>query len=396
MTNLEKIDKTLHEIQDELSSMALDMHANPELGTKEYRACALQTALLQKYGFSVEEKFCGIDTAYKACYKGAKPGPNIAMLAEYDALPDVGHACGHNLIAMVACGAGIAMREFADELGGNIYVIGCPGEESHACKVTMADAGAFDEMDVAMMSHPATCDAESLNTLAAINGTFDFYGKAAHASGSPEEGVNALDAVISCFQMIGLLRQQTKEDARIHGVITKGGTACNVIPDHTQALLCTRSAKIDYAMELFDKVCDCARGAALATGCRVEISRPIPTLCDTNSNKALTALNTKNVESLGLSLMRAGEKPIPGSSDMGAVTYRAPGIQTMFDITRGEPAAAHSIEFAEYARSEYALERALLCIKGHALTAIDLMTDPAHLEAIHEEFAKISKRPAKL
>lgn len=395
MTNLEKIDHILNEIQDELKSMALEMHANPELGLQEYRACALQKNLLEKYGFTVETNISGFETAYKACYKGAKPGPNIAMLAEYDALPGVGHGCGHNLIAMVACGAGIAMRQFADEIGGNIYVFGCPAEESAACKVTMSNHGVFDEMDVAMMSHPAYADSESLNTLAAFNGTFDFYGKAAHAAGSPEEGINALDAVVSCFHNLGLLRQQTREDARIHGIITQGGVACNVIPDHTQALICARAAKADYAEQLFERVCDCARGAALATGCRLEITTPIPPQFDTNSSKTLTALNTRHAESLGISMIRATDKPMPGSSDMGAVTYRAPGIQTMFDITHHTPLALHSTEFAQAAGSEYALERALVCIKGHVLTAIDLMEDPAHLKAIHEEFAKISKRPQK-
>ena len=394
MSYIEKVNETVRNISAEMKSMALAIHADPEIGLKEYHACALQKEILEKHGFSVETGFCGFETAYRACYKGAKPGPKIAMLAEYDALPGVGHGCGHNLIAMVAVGAGIAMRGFADELGGEIYVIGCPAEENAGCKVDMAKMGAFNDMDVAMMSHPAGVDAESMNTLAALNATFDFYGKPAHAAACPQEGINALDAVINCFNMINALRQQTREDARIHGIITKGGEASNVIPAHTQALLCARAAKMDYAEELFEKVRNCARGAALGTGCRLEIT-PGPELPDTNSNKALTALNTRNMAAMGVKLMPAGDKPMPGSSDMGAVTYYVPGIQTMFGIISGGPApAAHSTEFAAAACTDYALERALVTIKGHVLTAIDIMSDPENLEHIRNEFAKISRRPA--
>lgn len=392
-TNLQRIDETLSKIEAELTHLALEIHANPELGMQEYKACALQCDLLKKYGFEIEEKFCGMDTAYKACYKGAKPGPKIAMLAEYDALPGIGHACGHNLIATVAVGAGIAMREFADELGGEIYVIGTPAEESVGGKVKIADTGGFDDMDVAMTSHPGSLDGESMNTLALHSVFFDFYGKTAHAAGMPYEGINALDAIISLFNMINALRQQTQDDARIHGIITKGGEAPNVIPDHTQAFFFVRAAKIDYLEQLFEKVCDCARAAALGTGCKVEITLGEGHFCDTNSNKALTALNTKNMESLGVSMIPAGDKSMGGSSDAGNASYRCPTIQTIFDVTQHKNIAAHTVEFAEAAKSDYALERALLCIKGHVLTGIDLMAEPENVRKIHEEFSKMSKRP---
>lgn len=393
MEYMERVHNAVAQISDEVKNLTLEIHANPELGMQEYMACALQIELLKKHGFEITEKFCSIDTAYKACYKSAKPGPKIAMLAEYDALPNIGHACGHNLIAMVACGAGLAMREFADELGGEIYVIGTPAEETVGAKVKMAAAGAFDDMDVAMMSHPGYFDSESMDTLAIKSVTFDFYGKTAHASGFPQDGINALDAVINCFNLLNALRQQTQEDARIHGIITHGGDAPNVVPDHTQAYFYVRAAKIDYLDTLFEKVCDCARAAALGTGCRLEIKLGEGQFCDTNSNRSLTALNTKNMELLGVPMMRAWDKPLAGSSDMGNVSYRCPGIQSLFDINHFQYVTGHTVEFAELAKSEYAMEKALLCIKGHVLTAIDLMSDPSHLKAIHEEFAKISRRP---
>lgn len=393
MDRIEQVNQIFDGLRAEITALGKEIYANPELGLQEHRACALQCELLRKYGFAVEQGFCGFETAYRACYKGSKPGPKIAMLAEYDALPDLGHGCGHNLIAAISVGAGIGMRAFADELGGEIYVIGTPAEETVGAKAEMAARGAFDEMDVAMMSHAGFLNCESLNTLAVKSVYFDFHGKAAHASGMPQDGLNALDAVINCFNLINALRQQTQEDARIHGIITDGGKVPNIIPEHTQAFFFVRAEKIDYLEKLFEKVCDCARGAALGTGCRLEITMGESNFSDTNSNKALTKLNTKNMELLGQKMIRATEKPLPGSSDMGNASYRCPAIQTLFDITHWQNMAVHTREFAELSGSDYALEQAIVFAKGHVLTAIDLMEDAAHLEAIHEEFAKISKRP---
>lgn len=396
MNYMERIDKALDQIRDEAKKMTLEIHDNPEIGLQEFLACRLQCEFLEKHGFEIERNFCGIETSYKACYKGAKNGPKIAMLAEYDGLPGVGHGCGHNLIAMVATTAGIAMKEFADELGGEIYVIGTPAEETVGCKAMIADRGGFDDLDVIMMSHPGYFNMESMNTLAVKTVYFDFYGKPAHASGFPQHGVNALDAVINLFNMLNSLRQQTQDDARIHGIITKGGDAPNIIPDHTQAYFFVRAAKNDYLEGLFEKVVKCAEGAALGTGCRLEVTLGEGQFCDTNSNKVLTALNTKNMESMGISMIRATDTPLAGSSDMGNASYRCPGIQTIYDITNFVTMAAHTEQFAEATGTDFAMEQSLICAKGHVLTAIDLMSDPKHLEAIHEEFSKISKRPADI
>ncbi len=394
MNYSERIDKILEEIKPEVEAMTLEIHDNPELGLQEYKACGLQTELLKKYGFQVEEKFCGFDTAYKAVYKGKKEGPRIAMLAEYDALPNIGHACGHNMIAMVAVGAGIAMREFADELGGEICVIGTPAEETVGCKAPMADAGAFDDLDAAMMSHPMHVDMESPNTLAIKSVKFRFYGKTAHAAGMPEDGINALDGVLNLFNMINALRQEVKSDVRIHGIITHGGEAPNIIPDFAEAFFFVRAAKIDYLETVFEKVCNCAKGAALGCGARLEIELTDGQFCDTNSNKVLTWLNTKNMEDVvGVSLLRAPEAPVSGSTDMGNASYRVPAIQTLFGVTEGKYVAGHTVEFAEAAKSEYGLMKAWKCIKGHVLTAVDLMSDPKLVEEVKAEFEPNSRRP---
>ncbi len=386
-----RVDGIVEGLRPELRELTLAIHNNPELGLEEFEACALQTQLLGKYGFVVEAKYCGMDTAYKASYKSGKPGPKIAMLAEYDALPGLGHGCGHNLIAMIAVGAGIAMREFADEYGGEIHVFGTPAEESVGGKVIMADAGAFDDMDVAMMSHPSHMDAESMNTLAIDSYKVSFHGKTAHAA-APHEGVNALDAVINFFNMINALRQQTQEDARIHGIITKGGEAPNIIPDYTEAIIEARAAKIDYLEGLCQKVLRCADAAAMGTGCTVEIGPGGGRFLDTNSNLALSALNARQMERLGIDLLPPSPAPQPASSDLGDVSYRCPAIQNCFAITEGAACGPHTATFAEAAASDSAIERGLLFIKGFVLTAIELMTKPEELEKIKDEFEKISRR----
>ncbi len=233
---IKKAQSTIDSLSSDLKELALNIWNNPEIGLEEHTACRLQVDLLKKYGFETECPFAGFDTAYRAVYRGKRPGPKIAMLAEYDALPEIGHGCGHNLIAMVGVGSGIAMRELADELGGDIYVFGTPAEENLGSKVQMSEQGVFDQMDVAMMSHPASYNADCFNTTAVNSYQISFYGKPAHAAGAPYEGRNALDAMINFFNMVNALRQQTKPDVRIHGIITKGGAAPNIIPDYTESI----------------------------------------------------------------------------------------------------------------------------------------------------------------
>ena len=222
MKDQERVSKIIDALAPELKTLALNIHDNPELGLQEFKACAWQKELLAKYGFQIEDDFCNLETAYKAVYKGKKQGPKIAFLAEYDALPGLGHGCGHNLIAMVAVGCGIACREFADEYGAEIDVIGTPAEETAGTKVPMSAMGVFKDYDAVMMAHPAFANAESMNTIAMDAYKIEFFGKPAHAASAPHEGINALDAMINFFNLINAMRQETKPDARIHGVITDG------------------------------------------------------------------------------------------------------------------------------------------------------------------------------
>lgn len=389
---IERINETVVALEPELKELTLNIHSNPELGNNEFKAYAWQLDLLRKYGFEITEQFCNIPTAYKAVYKGKKPGPKIAMLAEYDALPKIGHACGHNLICMMSVGSGIAMREYADEFGGEIYVIGTPAEETEGAKVHMSDIGAFDDMDVVMMAHPDDHDGSSWNTMAMVCRSYEFFGRNAHAASAPEEGVNALDAIINMFNLVNAMRQQTKDMVRIHGIITHGGEAPNIIPDYTRALFYIRSPKWAELEELEKRVEACAAGAAAATGTTYKINPEEVDFMDTNSNMYLNRLACDSMEELGVPMQWIGDITTMGSSDLGNVSYRCPSIQinnSLGTYPGGKKYVPHTPEFAELACSEWAIEHAFEFIKGFVLTACKLMTEPEHLAAIKEEFARL-------
>ena len=396
---LKRVDEIVSEITPELRKLALDIHDNPELGNEEFKACQWQVELLTKYGFEVEKNFCGIPTAYRAVYKGAKPGPRIGMLGEYDALPGLGHACGHNLICTMAVGSGIAMREFADEFGAEIVVIGTPAEETAGAKVEMAAKGAFDDLDVAMMSHPAYSDSDTINTSAIKCFEVEFFGRAAHAAAHPEDGINALDAMIQLFVSVGLMRQQVRDMARIHGVILDGGKAPNIIPDYTRAKFYTRAPKFSYAMEIAEKIYEAAKGAAMATGCTVNIFDSEADFKDTSSNMYLSDMMAGNMETyLGHKVMRLNGNPIPGSSDLGDVSYCCPAIQSTTGLSApGDDSVykPHTPEFAERTGTDQAIKNCMDFVKGFTITTIQLMTEPEHLKAIKEEFSHINDPKAQ-
>ena len=391
---LKRVDEIVDEIAPELRKLALDIHENPELGNEEFKACQWQVELLEKYGFEVERNFCGIPTSYKAVYKGKKPGLKIGMLAEYDALPGLGHACGHNLICTMSVGSGIAMREFADEYGADIEVIGTPAEETAGSKVIMSKQHAFDHLDVAMMAHPAYADCDSINTNAIKCFTVEFFGKAAHAAAFPEEGINALDAMIQLFVSVGLLRQQVKDKTRIHGVIIDGGKAPNIIPDYTKAKFYTRAPKFSYAMEVAEKIYEAAKGAAIATGCTVKIEDDEEDFMDTASNLYLSDLMVSNMESIyGHEFVKLHGRNITGSSDIGNVSYCCPAVQMVCGLSaKGDDSkySPHTPEFAERTGTEQAVINALDFVKGFTVTAVQLMREPEHMAAIREEFSHVN------
>jgi amidohydrolase len=376
------------------------IHAHPELGHQEYEASKRLTEILGTAGAQVERGTAGMETAFKAVLAGSSGGPTIAVLAEYDALPKLGHACGHNLIATSALGAGLALTDVLNDVDGSVWVLGTPAEESAAKnaggKVHMVRAGVFDDVDAAIMFHPAaetTMTAE--RSLAARGFEFYFHGKAAHAAGAPEEGINALDAVVAMYNAVSMLRQQVKSDVRIHGIILAGGAAANIIPDYAAIRYRTRSDDADYLEEVVQRVVACAEGAARATGCRLEWNEYMPPYENTVPNRVLMDLMKRNLEALGLEVATERHRKSRGSTDFGNVTRRVPGVEARIAITEDWDVPGHSVEFEQAAGTDRGRQAMLAAAKGLAMTAIDLLGRPETLsEAKHAFDEDMGPSPA--
>jgi amidohydrolase len=370
----------------ELIRVSDTIHATPELGFEEHQAAALLTSRLEEAGFSVLRGVAGMETAFIASMQGQQPGPTVAFLAEYDALAGLGHACGHNIIAAAALGAGLAMETVLGELSGTIQVIGTPAEEGGGGKAIMVDAGVFDDVAAAMMIHPSGRNLLGRKALTAYGVTVEFFGKSAHAAAMPDEGINALDAILLTFAGINALRQHLRDDARIHGIISHGGDAPNIIPDYTQAELIVRAADTPYATEVLDKVQACAEGAALATGARLEFKLSGPRYDARLPNPTLVKLFKANLETLGLQVEIATGKERLGSSDIGNVSQVVPTIHPYIAIAPDE-VGGHTIEFREAAASAAGHEGLIHAAKALAMTAIDLLDEPENLAEAQRAFA---------
>jgi amidohydrolase len=379
---IEEIDR----YQEEFYNISIYIGENPELGHEEFKACKILTETLKKHDFSVEIGTCNLPTAFTATFDSGKPGPTVAFMAEYDALPEVGHACGHNLIGTMGIAAGIGLSKVIVETGGKVIVFGTPAEETKGGKVTMAESDVFDSVDVALMVHPLDSYMKSGPSLAMDAIQFEFYGKSSHAAASPHLGINALDAVIQTFNSINALRQHITPDARIHGIIPEGGKAANVVPDYAVAQFYVRAANRNYVNELVEKVKSCAEGAALQTGATVKTSFYEFSYDDMITNTQLSETFTEQLISLGVA-----EKEIQtqrdgsGSLDMGNVSQVVPAIHPYIKITN-EAYACHTHEFREAAMSEQAREAMMLGAKAMALTGYEVLTNPQLLQEIKAEF----------
>jgi amidohydrolase len=369
--------------REQLNELSLKIHANPELGFQETKAASWLTEYLAGHGFSVEKGICGLATAFRAGYGTGKPA--VAILAEYDALPQLGHACGHNLIAASAVGAGLAGKSVIDQLGGSIFVIGTPAEEVYGGKVVMAERGAFDGIDVAMMAHPGTRDTAATWALACQTLEVEFLGRAAHAAAHPEAGINALEAMVQSFNAINSLRQHIRDRARIHGIITDGGGAPNVVPAHSAGTFIVRAESDDYLDELKQRVIDCFTGAATATGARLEYRWGDVRYATLRRNLTLARLFKENMESLGRKVSLTDPESAFGSTDMGNVSQLVPGIHPEVAIAP-EGVAVHSPEFALAAASDAGSQGLLDAAKAMAMTVADLASNPETVSKIKEEF----------
>ena len=380
------INEAINKLQDTFYDVSKYIGQNPELGHEEFKACKALTDVLKEQGFTVEIGTCDLPTAFTAVYDSQKPGPSIGFMAEYDALPDLGHACGHNLIGTMSIAAGIGLSKAVAETGGKVYVYGTPAEETRGGKVTMAEQGIFNHLDVAMMVHPYYCHQKSGRSLAMDAIQFEFFGKSAHAAAAPHEGINALDGVLQTFNSINALRQHVKPDVRIHGVITEGGKAANVVPDYAVAQFYVRASTRAYVDEVTDKVKACANGAALATGTKLKISNYEFSYDDMQTNQTLSDVYTNNLISLGVSEQSITEdQGDHGSLDMGNVSQVVPAIHPYIQIC-DDYFVCHTHEFREAALSEQGREAMILGAQTMALTGYDVLTNQTLLQKIKEEF----------
>jgi len=372
-------------LRGQLTRLAVKIHDNPEPGFKEVKASGWLTSFLEQKGFAVTRGICDMPTAFSACY--GKGVPRIALLAEYDALPGVGHACGHNLICTIAAGAGVASMKTVDLHGGSVLVIGTPAEELYGGKVIMAERGAFADIDAAMLVHPETFDSATSSPLACQNLSVEFFGKSAHAAAAPQNGINALDAMILSFDAIAALRQQMRSTARVHGIITHGGDAANVIPDHTAATFIVRAADDAYLDDLEKRVLNCFTGAATATGARLEYRWDDVRYAAMISNITLAKLYADNMKTLGREARIPPAGPGFGSTDMGNVSQVTAAIHPMVAVApRG--VQIHSPDFARAAVSEAAFKGMVDAAKAVAMTVVDLLGSPEKLRQVREEFSR--------
>jgi amidohydrolase len=370
--------------RDELLDLSHRIHANPEPAFEEYQASTWVAEALRRHGYDVVHPAGTLTTAIRATYPGGRggDGPRVGILAEYDALPGLGHGCGHNTMAASGVGAAIALAAVAEELPGEIVFLGTPAEERGSGKQIMLDDGLFEGLDAALLYHPCDRSHVEARALASEDAEVVFTGLQAHASSDPWKGHNALDALILLFSSVGLWRQQLRPSARVHGIIREGGTAANIIPDHTAAWFMIRSedeAEYERMRERFRELCE---AAALATDTTVEVS--FSGLARTMRNNPVLAERFRaNMTAYGIADM--GDDPSAGSTDMANVSWFCPTIHPELAIApEGTP--GHSILFRDAAATPRADETTLLAATLIAQTAAELFLDPELVAAAWEAF----------
>jgi amidohydrolase len=380
----DRIGQAVDRLADDLEHLSRTIHDHPELAYQEVKAAGWLSDFLARQGFAVERGVAGVETAFRATVETG-PGPTVAILCEYDALPGIGHACGHNVIATSGAGAGAALAAVRDALPpGRVQVIGTPAEEGGGGKVRLIQGGVFAQVDAAMMIHGFDRWILHQDLLGIVRVGFEFTGKAAHASADPWEGVNALDAVIQTFNNVSMLRQQVRPAARIHGIVTRGGAAPNIIPEHAACTFYVRAPTLDDMWELRGRVVACAEGAARATGCTLQVLDLEAPYEPLKRNDTLLRLFRANMGAVG-----AVESPPlldrMGSSDIGNVSQVIPAIQPMVQIAP-TGTAIHSREFEAAAVTPLARQGLCQAAKTMAMTTYDLLADPALLKQARAEF----------
>lgn len=389
MTDITKLKTQVADIIDALAPELIDVshaiHAKPELAFHEHEAAKRLTATLEAHDLGVTREAFGLPTAYASSF-GEGPA-EVAILSEYDALPGIGHACGHNIIATTGLGAALALSKLNGSLPGRVRYLGTPAEEQGGGKELMAQDGAFDGLDAAMMVHPAGLDLATMPCIAISEVRVTYTGKSAHASAMPHLGLNALDALITAYQAIAQLRQHIQQSERIHGVILEGGTAPNIVPDRTQALFYVRAADAADLAPLKKRVENCFRAGALASGCEIDIAWSKVDYLDMKTSWPLAHAYQANAAKVGRELIPLEMIPsnAAGSTDMGNVSHRVPSIHPLIACAP-QDVVIHNPEFARWAGSELGDKACIDGAKLLAMTALDVLCDEGLRQTAMQEF----------
>lgn len=372
------------ELADELVAASHDIHEHPELAFAEHHAHALLTSILERHGVEVTRSAFDMETAFDATV--GHEGPTVAVCLEYDALPGVGHACGHNIIATAGLGASLAAAALAAEAGGRVRILGTPAEERGGGKEIAIRGGALEGVDVAMMIHPADADLLAMDAIAVVEYDVEFFGEAAHAAAFPQLGRNALDAAVLAYVNVAALRQHIEDTDRIHGIFTKGGDRPNIVPEHTTMTWMIRSLKREGLEPLRDRVTACFDAGAAATGCRCTYEQAFPPYDEVIDNQTMLRLYADNIAALGRPASPPGRQRVVGSTDMGNVSKVVPSIHPMIRVAPSG-VSIHSHEFARHARSSAGDEAVILGAKAMAMTIADLWAAPDTVAAAKAELA---------
>lgn len=385
----ERIRRRVEEILPELSELSDSLWHHPEYNFKEYFACESMSKLLRKYGFAVETGVGGLETAVKAVYDSGKPGPNIAMFGEFDAVEGMGHSCGHNIMCAISVGAGEGLRSVIDDLGGKVTVYGCPAEEGGGGKILMAEKGVFKDVDAGMLLH-SSCDTVVNDiSYSKTDIRVHFYGKKSHAATWPEEGISALTPVLELFNTINAMRLEIGDRGKILGIIRDGGDQAIYIPDHCSAEFTIRSFSMKYKYELLERFLKICEHLAEITGTRFEYEYIALSYEDIRNNPVMEDLLAKNFTALGETVKPRYKDQGIGCTDMGNLTHEFPGLQS---YVRVGPGRAHSPEFLESTGSPEGHKAIAVGACAMAMTAVDILEDPNVLQQIRAAFAEMKAK----
>lgn len=382
---MKNITEILETKKDSILELEKFLYNNPEIEMEEFKAKEKFITLLRRENFTVESDIAGLPTAFVA-HKSSGAGPSIGIMAEYDALPGMGHACGHNLIGAMGFGTAVVLAEMLEELKGSVYLFGSPAEETGRGKPGLLRESWLKKADVAMMVHPMKFSALTSNMVNLEGYDITFHGRASHAAGSPENGVNALDAAVIFYNSVGLLRQQTLDGSRVHMIITNGGAAVNIIPDTAALRVEIRHENLNYFRGLVDKVLSIAHAAAQAAGCTVDIEMFEPPIACMKNNGVMIELFKKHLHEVGITEY-VEEFSTGGCTDMGNVSQEVPSIHPFMKMVRPD-SDEHTLEFLKDVDEPYAIEQMYKIIECMAGVGADILKEPRLLQEIKNDFAK--------